>query len=83
MCTDASAATAVATAAGAVAGMAAAKARSRLRSASAPLTLEQLVAVGFDNPLRAIGIDPAEYRRRIEGKGVERVAWREGGFVLI
>ena len=48
-----------------------------------PLTLEQLVAVSFDNPLRAIGIDPTEYRRRIEGKGVERVAWREGGFVLV
>ena len=29
------------------------------------LTLEELIAVGFDNPLRAIGIEPAAMRERL------------------
>ena len=40
-----------------------------------PLTLEQLVALGFD-AARAIGVDPDEYRRRVEAGGA-RVA-RDG-----
>ena len=38
-----------------------------------PLTLEQLVAVSFDNPLRAIGVDPDEYRQRVHS------GWRARG----
>ena len=40
----------------------------------APLTLDELVAVGFDNPLRAIGLCPQKTRRRLVPLGA-RVEW--------
>ena len=40
----------------------------------APLTLDELVAVGFYNPLRAIGLCPQETRRRLMPHGA-RVEW--------
>ena len=30
-----------------------------------PLTLSELLTMGFDNPLRAIGLEPAEVARRL------------------